>query len=916
MTGEPERLSAEHLRCEYLIDPLGIDEPRPRLSWTLRSGRRSERQSAYRVLVASDAQRLGAGVGDLWDSGKVERDRSVHVVYGGPDLAAGQRCWWAVRVWDGDDEPSPWSGPAWWEMGLLRSEEWRGEWIGLEIEPVLERDPALPADLDLQPCPFLRTTFSLDRPVRRARLYATARGLYELWLNGRRAGDQVLAPGWTDYRTRIQYQTYDVSDLLVAGDNALGAILGTGWYAGHVGWADQETGPTRHYGERPELLLDLRIAHDDGSETVIASSGAWRGTTGPIRFSDLVMGETYDARVELPGWNRSGFDDVGWQAVAVTAKDATLLVADRAEPVRVVEDLTPQAITKRDDGTWIVDLGQNIAGWVRLRVAGSSGTRVQLRFGEVLEPDGGLYTTNLRSARQTDTYVLRGGEEEVWEPRFTFHGFRYVEVTGFPGELTPAAITGRVVESAMPESGTFTCSNALVNQLQRNIVWGQRGNFLSIPTDCPQRDERLGWLADAQIFAPAACFNRDVAAFFTKWLTDVADAQSTAGAFSDVAPRLVDLADGAPAWGDGGVIIPWILYQRYGDIRLLERHFTGMARWVAWIQEANPDLLWRHRRNNDFGDWLNVGAETSKELIGTAYFAHDARLLARMARALGREEDAAGYTDLFERIKSAFVAAYVDRDGRIAGETQTGYVLALAFDLLPDELRTVAAKLLVEDIERHGWHLTTGFLGLGLLFPVLTEIGATDVAYRLLLNETYPSWGYMIRHGATTIWERWDGWTEERGFQDPRMNSFNHYAFGAVGDWLYRVVGGIDTDPDLPGFERIVLHPRPGGGLTHARATYRSLRGEIVSGWRIDGATFELRAEIPANTTATVILPAADPADVTEGAGAAASADGVEPRRAGHGWAAFEVGSGRYLFRSRMPNPHESTPPIAAPSGV
>ncbi|HET8631741.1 MAG TPA: family 78 glycoside hydrolase catalytic domain, partial [Thermomicrobiales bacterium] len=829
-------LGVTRLRCEYLVNPLGLDVARPRLSWELTARRRGQRQTAYRVLVASDPATLAEDRGDLWDSGRVASDQSAHVVYDGPALASGQRAWWKVRAWDRDGVPADWSEPAWWEAGLLRPEDWAGQWIGLPLQDT-PPDEAAPDGLDgLVPSPYLRRVVRLPGAPRRARLYATARGVYELRLNGERVGDAVLAPGWTDYDRRIQYQIYDVTDLLRPGDNALGAILGPGWYAGHVGFGHR----CRHYGARPQLLLQLHVELDGGATLVVASDGAWRGATGPIRYSDLLMGEHYDARRDLPGWDEPGFDAADWRPVDAQPRDAVPLVAERAEPVRVTEESPARAVTAPAPGVAIADLGQNITGWVRLRVRGEAGTRVQLRFGEVLNPDGTLYTANLRAARATDTYVLRGGGDEIWEPRFTFHGFRYVEVTGYPGALAPDALTGRVVGSDTPLAGAFSCSSELVNQLQRNIDWGQRGNFLSIPTDCPQRDERLGWLGDAQVFVRTACCNRDVAAFFTKWLDDVADAQSAAGAYPDVAPRLVDAADGAPAWADAGVIVPWTLWQHYGDTRIIERHWGAMTRWLDYLRRANPDLLWEARRNHDFGDWLSVEADTPKDVIATAYFAHDARLMAQMARAIGRDAEAADYADLAARIAAAFNAAYVTADGRVKGETQTAYALALHFGLLPPNLRPLAAGHLVADIERRGRRLSTGFVGVGYLCPTLTAAGHLDVAYRLLLNEEFPSWGYSIRHGATTIWERWDGWTAERGFQDPGMNSFNHYALGAVGAWLYRAVAGIDTDPERPGYRHIVFHPRPGGGLTYARAELRSPYGPITSHWTIAGDTFTL----------------------------------------------------------------------------
>jgi alpha-L-rhamnosidase len=518
------------------------------------------------------------------------------------------------------------------------------------------------------------------------------------------------------------------------------------------------------------------------------------------------------------------------------------------------------------------------------------------------EEDLLFYTTNLRSARATDYYVLKGEGEEVYEPRFTFHGFRYVEVTGYPGEPPLGAIVGRVVHSATPPSGSFECSSRMVNELQENIVWGQRGNFLSVPTDCPQRDERLGWMGDAQVFVRTAAFNMDVAAFFEKWMVDVEDAQSPEGAFPDVAPLLsgsglIDLRRGAPAWGDAGVIVPWTIYRTYDDTRIVERHYDAMARWMEYLHKANPDLIRKNRMGNNYGDWLSPkGDHTPKHLLATAYWTYDAKLMAEMAEATGRHEDASEYKELHGRIKAAFQEAYVSPDGRVEGDTQTCYLLALHMELLPEDLRSRAAEHLVRTIERESWHLSTGFVGVGYLCPVLTEAGHTDVAYRLLGNETYPSWGYTIKNGATTIWERWDGWTEKNGFQSPNMNSFNHYSLGSVGEWLYRYVAGIDLG--TPGYGRIVIRPCPGGGLTRASGEYDSVRGRISSSWKIEDDRFVLEALIPPNTTATVHVPSTD--DVTEGGRPVHEADGVEFLRAGEGETVLSVGSGRYEFAGRI----------------
>jgi len=891
-------LRPARLRCEYLTNPLGIDVVRPRLSWIVESEQRGQRQSAYQLLVAGTREHLDADHGDLLDSAKVASSQTAHVVYSGEPLHSGMRCWWKVRVWDKDGVVSAYAQAAWWDMGLLQPDDWQATWIGLEqaipFQPAPKEQDAGPRPgIDLIPAAYLRRDLRLDRPVRQARLYATARGVYQLSINGQRAGDQVLAPGWTDYDDRIQYQTYDVTDLLQAGDNALGAILGSGWYCGYVGFG----GVRNHYGSRPQLLLQLVLEDEEGEVVTIVSDGTWLGSTGPIVFSDMLMGEAYDARSELAGWDAPGFDDSGWHPVAVEDLDNVPLVADRAEPVRVTQEIVPVAISEPAPGIFIFDLGQNIAGWVRLKVTGISGQRIQLRFVEMLNPDGTIYTTNLRSARATDVYILKGDQaEEVFEPHFTFHGFRYVEVTGYVGRPPLDMVIGCVVQSAMSPVGTFVCSDSMVNQLQQNIIWGQRGNFLSIPTDCPQRDERLGWLGDAQIFARTASQNFDVAAFFTKWMVDVEDAQSPADAFPDVAPRLVAIVDGAPAWGDAGVIIPWTLHRVYGDTQIVERHWDAMVRWMNYLHLANPGHVRTARLGNNYGDWLSIDADTPREVLATAYYAYDARLMADMAAAIGRPDEARQYAARFEAIKAAFNRAFVASDGRIAGNTQSCYVLALHMDLLSPEHRVAAARYLTEDIERKGWHLSTGFVGVGYLCPVLTEAGYLDVAYRLLNNDTFPSWGYSIKHGATTIWERWDGWTEEHGFQTPAMNSFNHYSMGSVGEWLYRYVAGIDLDPQYPGYEHIMIRPHPGGGLTHARAEYDSIRGRISSAWTVDVDTLSLAVSVPANTTATIYLPTNGNVVITESGSLASEVPGIQYKGHKDGRAVFEVESGTYQF--------------------
>jgi alpha-L-rhamnosidase len=531
------------------------------------------------------------------------------------------------------------------------------------------------------------------------------------------------------------------------------------------------------------------------------------------------------------------------------------LVADSTAGVQVTEELKAATMNEVKPGTFIFDLKQNMVGWARLRVQGSAGATATLRFGEVLNPDGTLYTENLRAAKATDTYTLRGGAEEIYEPRFTFHGFRYVELTGNVMRPTVASITGIVAHSAMPVTGTFTTSSALVNQLQSNIVWGQRGNFVSVPTDCPQRDERLGWMGDALIFARTATFNTDVASFYTKWLRDVDEAQSSAGVFANVSPMVPGNASGSPAWSDAGVIIPWTVYLAYGDTRILEEHYPAMVRWIEHVRGANPNLLWQMQRGNDYGDWLSIADDTDKELLATAFFAHSVDLVSRAAKVLKNETDATKYAMLFSSIKDAFDRAYVGADSKIKSDTQTAYALALRFGLLPDAQRGPAAKFLADNVARHTNHLSTGFVGVSHLLPALTSQGNFDLAYQLLNSDTYPSWGYEIRKGATTIWERWDGIKTDGTFQTPTMNSFNHYSFGSVGEWMYSVVAGIELDESQPGFKQFKIRPHPGGGLTSASGKLESIHGTIVSDWKIEAGMLTLKVQIPVNTSAVVYLP-------------------------------------------------------------
>ena len=628
----------------------------------------------------------------------------------------------------------------------------------------------------------------------------------------------------------------------------------------------------------------------------------------------MLMGESYDARRELTGWCNPGYEDASWWSAEVFADNDAALVATNGPVVKRQEALQPVEIREIPDFVnqrWIFDMGQNMVGWVRLRVCGEKGTTISIRYAEVLNPDGTLYTANLRTARNTDYYTLKGGEEETWEPHFLFHGFRYVELLGFPGTPTKETITGIVVHSEMPQTGTFECSDPLINQLQHNIVWGQKGNFVDVPTDCPQRDERLGWTGDAQVFIRTAAFNMNVAGFFTKWTRDLEDAQFPDGAYPAVAPNPAawSIGDGGPAWADAGVICPWTIYQCYGDIRLLEARYASMQPFIEFLSETSQNGLRCYAEYagwHGFGDWLALdgsdGREggTSKELIGTAFFAYSSHLLARIAHILGKDEDAERYEKLCNLAKEAFVKRFVLPDGTLKGGTQTSYVLALYFDLLPQELRSRAVTELMQNIAQRDNHLSTGFVGTPYLNWVLSEMGHLDTAYGLLKQITWPSWLYSVTQGATTIWERWDGWTHDKGFQDPGMNSFNHYAYGAVGAWMYAVIGGIDLDSDRPGYKHILMHPQPGGGLTSAKAGLHSIYGLIQSEWTLQNDVFNWQITVPANTTATVYVPAKDASQVTENGQPVENVDGLTFLHAENGYAMFEVMSGSYLFSSRL----------------
>jgi alpha-L-rhamnosidase len=886
-------LAVTNLRCEYKNTPLGMDVLQPRLSWELVSTERATTQTAYQIHVAVSAAKLAKNE-LLWDSGKQSSDASTQVVYGGPALQTGQRYYWQVQVSDNQGRTSAWSEPAYWEMGLLQASDWKAGWI----TPNVQEDPS-----KSNPSPMLRRVFEAKKDIASAQLYASAMGLYQLELNSKRVGDQYFTPGWTAYDFRFQYQTYDVTAQLKPGKNCLGALLGDGWFRGYMGWGNNHNS----YGSKLALLAQLVITYKDGKQQIIGTDRDWKSTTGPILMSDIYNGETYDARLELPGWSDASYDDKDWKRVTLLETPKQALVAPAGPPVREIQEIKPVKVIKTPGGDTVLDMGQNMVGWLRFHVTAPAGTTITLRHAEVLDKNGNFYTANLRAAMQTIRYTTKGQGVETFEPHFTFQGFRYVAVAGWPGEPPLDAFTGIVVHSAIDPTGTFESSSAMLNQLQHNIIWGQKGNFVDVPTDCPQRDERLGWTGDAEVFARTASYNHDTAAFYTKWLKDVALDQQDNGAVPDVIPNVLSHktrkgGSGSAGWADVATVVPWTVYLSYGDRRVLEAQYPSMKAWVEYIRRAAGErYLWN--TGATYGDWLAFatsasdypGATTDKDLIQTVYFARSTDLLRAAAEVLDKKDDAEFYALLLQHIRSAFQKEFVTPNGRLSSNTQTAYALALAFDLLPEPQRQQAADRLAADV-RHFQHLTTGFLGTPVLCKALSDYGHLDEAYMLLNRKEYPSWLYPISKDATTIWERWDGIKPDGTFQDAGMNSFNHYAYGAIGDWMYRVIAGIDIDPKQPGYKHILLQPHPGGGLTFAKGSVHSMYGRVASGWELKDGKMTLSVELPANTTATVRLPRAKLEQVTESGKPLQSSPGISGLRQSDDVVVMEVGSGSYVF--------------------
>jgi alpha-L-rhamnosidase len=895
-------LTVSHMTCEGLDTPQLVDTPAPRFSWRLNSSTRGVQQTAYQLRV-TELGADGKSIGVPQESARVDSDQSQWVELPGFVAKPKARYQWQVRVWDNQKNDSDWSPAANFETSLLGG-AWEADWLsdGKVVARIATtggkgiRKKGGAAKSAPPPARNFRKKFTLsDAPVR-AKLYLSAFGVVEPWVNGQKVTEDLFIPGWPEYSKRNFYVAYDVTKQLQAGPNAVGLVLGEGWYSSTLILGKQ-------YGPTPMVSGWFEIVDQAGKTTVVATDSSWQWANGPIVENGIYPGETFDARREDAGWSKAAGCAWNWQPVKVEAKPTVAMIARYSPPARRIQEMKPVSRKEIRPGVFIYDMGQNMVGWVKLKAEAATGQQIKIRFTEMLDADGSLYTKNLRSAKATALYIAKGDGVETWEPRFSYFGFRYVELSGV---TTPAddAITGVVVHANLPRTGQFECSNPMLNKLYSNTLWGQKGNFLEVPTDCPQRDERMGWTGDAQVFCNTANYNMACGPFYRQWMASVRDGYLDRGGYGSIAPGANMFKVGAAGWADAGVIVPWMTWVHTGDRRILEDNFATIQKWIALLETQAPDGIRRMDIKTGYGDWLAPGSKSNQgstpyPLLATAYYAQSTRLAADIATVLGKPDIAARYRALLEKIKTAFRREFVTDDGQISSDEQTAYLMALDFDLVPPELRSKMITNLARTIAAKDNHLATGFLGTPLIAPVLSDVGLSDLAYNVVLQETYPGWLYSVKNGATTVWERWDSWTPEKGFSkgdNAAMNSFNHYAYGAVVGWFYDTIAGLKPDVSAPGWKHFKIAPTPGGKLTHAKASLETAYGIASSDWRIVNGRFELAVKIPPNTQARVSLPAANIESITEAGselGKLREASGV---RAENGRVSFNLTSGTYQF--------------------
>lgn len=889
-----------NLRCEYLVNPLGIDASHPRFSWEMVSAQRGKTQKAYQLIVADNEAAIQKNEGNTWNSGRVVSNESFHINFNGKPLLSGKEYYWKLKIWDEQNAASEWSETQHFSMGLLEKKDWKAKWIGAaSVQPVTVQDENI-----IPPSPLLRKEFALNKQVKKAKLYATALGVYEMYLNGKKVGDQILAPEWTDYFTRVQYQTYDVTGMLTPNNNVIGAMLADGWYAGVLFTHGK---PQRgNYGFDRRLLAQLEIEFTDGSTEIINTDESWKILAeGPMKEASIFDGEVYDARYIPANWLKPGLNTDRWDAVTVDNTVTLTLNAQINEPIKIVKEIKPINVFRAPNGNYIFDMGQNMAGWVHIQLPYNPGKKIILRHAEILMEDSTLYTQNLRTAKQTDVYIPARETTIDYEPRFTYHGFRFVEVAGLTQAPTLENVTGKVVASASPLVSDFSSSHKDVNQLWKNIVWTQLSNLHSIPEDCPQRDERCGWMGDAQIFCQTAINNMDLGAFYSKWFKDIRDRQTPEGRYPNYAPQVGMTFYDAPGWTDAGILIPWKAYLNYGDKRILEHHYASMKSFIDHVHKENPNLLRTKAVGQNYGDWVNGNTikaqgyptdkgDVARDLFNTAFFAYSVQIMADASKVLGKKTEYTFYNNLAKKIKETFVKEFVDKDGRVKGGTQAGYALALEFNVVPENLRANAAKYMVDAIAEYDYRVSTGIQTITRMMNQLSRNNHAEVAYQLLESRRFPSWIYSIDNGATTIWERWDGWVKGRGFQRWQMNSFNQYAIGSVGEWMHGTIIGINYDEAQPGYRHFILTPTPGGTLTWAKGSYKAITGTVEVAWKKENGTLTVEVDIPANTTATLVLPTAK--DITENDAPIAGNKHIKLVNKKSTQTSLKLASGKYRF--------------------
>ncbi|MFT3748192.1 MAG: glycoside hydrolase family 78 protein [Agriterribacter sp.] len=879
-------IMAVNLRVEYKVNPF-TDVEKPRFSWELISKENNQMQTAWEIIVASSEQILKSNKGDIWSSGKVNNNMTNQVEYNGKSLSSNKTYYWKVRSYDKKNIEGKWSEAAHWSTGLIHQSDWKSSWIGYDLNAA-----SVSKTYHLPPAAYMRKEASVGNAIKKANLYVSALGLYEFYINGKRIGDDYFAPGWTDYNKRIYYNAYDITKEIKNGKNAFGAIVSTGWYAGYLGYALLVGSPAAHsfYGKVPLLKAQVEIEYKDGRKETIVTDAAWKASPGAIREADILNGETYDARLEWNGWNRTGFNEAKWKSVQVDNSKNALLQLYPGNTVKIVEELTPLSVVE-NSGKYVVDLGQNFSGVIRFQLKGNKGDSVVFRYGEMLHTDGRVVTENLRRARATDTYIFKGDNiPETWMPSFTYHGFRYVEIAGLKQKPSVHDIKGIVLSSATPVSGNFETDNAMLNKLYKNIVWTQRSNYFDIPTDCPQRDERLGWTGDAQVYMRSAAFNNDIAAFHTKWVRDLNDAQWSNGAYPVYAPipsengiATIRKSDTySPGWAEAGIVCPYNIFKMYGDTRMVKEAWPYMEKYMRFLETKSkgkyvfPEASFEEiDPKGGFGDWLSVGKKTPPDMLATMYYNYCALLMAEMADAAGDNKSSAYYKTVADKIKIAFAAHYIDADGKLktnaaaygdgkgyvdgtkgfSGHTQTAYANAIYSGILSEDNMAKAAAYLKALIVENGNQISTGFLGFKPMLPALSATHNSEIAYMLLKDTAYPSLGFEVVNGATTIWERWDSYIKGEGFRhNASMNSFNHYAFGAVCEWMFQNMAGIQTKD--AGFRTFVIKPEiASSGINYVNASYHSINGEIRSSWKKENGKLILRVSVPVNTNAEVVIP-------------------------------------------------------------